>query len=79
MNTEAASKLGLSNQGYYRCPSLGEKQIIFVSEDDLWSVEIQGGVARRLSAGLGKVRSTAVSPDGNWLAFSSTEEGHSEV
>ncbi len=67
------------SEGYYRSPTLSDDQIVFVSEDDLWTVDLEGGVARRLSSGLGKVRSAALSPDGRYLAFSSTEEGHAEV
>lgn len=65
--------------GYYRYPTLSKDQIVFVSEDDLWSVGREGGVARRLSSGLGKTSHPALSPNGEWLAFSSTEEGNTEV
>lgn len=65
--------------GYYRQPTLNRDRIVFVSEDDLWSVPVSGGVAQRLSAGLGKATHPALSYDGQWLAFTSTEEGHSEV
>ena len=69
----------LVHEGYYRYPTLNDSHIIFVSEDDLWTVSAGGGVARRLSSGLGKVKSPQISPDGRWIAFSSTEEGHAEV
>lgn len=65
--------------GYYRSPTLAKETVVFVSEDDLWSVPISGGVARRLSSGLGRVLSPVLSPDGRWLAFNSTEEGRAEV
>jgi tricorn protease len=67
------------DSGYYRFPTLSGEQIVFVSEDDLWTVATGGGIARRLSSGLGKVKAPALSPDGRWLAFNSTEEGHAEV
>ena len=66
-------------RGYYRYPTLAGDQVVFVSEDDLWTVDVDGGIARRLTSGLGKVTSPALSHDGRWLAFTSTEEGHSEV
>lgn len=65
--------------GYYRFPTVSGNQIVFVSEDDLWTVPTSGGLARRLSSGLGKTRWPALSHDGRWIAFSSTEEGHAEV
>lgn len=65
--------------GYYRFPTLRNGQVVFVSEDDLWSVSLDGGVPRRLSSGLGKVMLPSLSPDGEWLAFSSSEEGNTEV
>lgn len=65
--------------GYYRFPTLSDDTIVFVSEDDLWSVPLDGGVARRLTSSLGRVSSPSLSRDGKWLAFSSTEEGHSEI
>ena len=38
-----------------------------------------GGVARRLTAGLGEPSTPCLSPDGKWLAFVSRDEQHPEV
>lgn len=69
--------------GYYRFPTIAGNQIAFVSEDDLWTAPLDGGaarqVARRLTSGLGKISSASLSPDGRYLAFSSSEEGHEEI
>jgi tricorn protease len=65
--------------GYYRFPTVYQNIIVFVSEDDLWTVPRQGGIARRLTSNLGEVNYPAISPDGEWLAFVGREEGRSEV
>jgi tricorn protease len=67
------------SDGYYRFPTIHQDTIVFVSEDDLWSVARQGGVARRLTSNLGEVNYPALSPDGEWLAFVGREEGMPEV
>lgn len=65
--------------GYYRYPAISGNRIVFVSEDDLWRVPVDGGSASRLTSNLGEVSYPAFSPDGEWLAFTGKEEGHSEV
>ncbi len=66
-------------QGYYRWPTIHGDNVVFGSEDDLWSVPVAGGTARRLTANLGVVSHPFLSPDGNTLALSAREEGHLEV
>ncbi|MEM7034510.1 MAG: S41 family peptidase, partial [Chloroflexota bacterium] len=65
--------------GYYRYPTIHKDTIVFVSEDDLWTVPSDGGIARRLTANLGEISWPSLSPDGNQLAFIGREEGESEV
>lgn len=67
------------SKGYYRHPTVHGDRIVFVSEDDLWSVSIDGGSAVRLTANAGEVSSPHFSEDGKLLAFIGHEEGHSEV
>ena len=69
----------MSDSGYYRFPAISGDLVYFTSEDDLWSVPSRGGIARRLTSGLGSSSHPALSPDGRWLAFSCSEEGVSEV
>ena len=65
--------------GYYRDPTICQDSIVFVCEDDLWTVPVEGGIARRLTSNLGLTGSPSLSPDGEQLAFSGREEGPSEV
>jgi tricorn protease len=70
---------GMSTHGYYRWPTIHDDTVVFVCEDDLWSVAASGGVARRLTANPGSVQSPALSPDGTLLAFVGRDEGPGEV
>ena len=65
--------------GYYREPTISGDRVVFVCEDDLWSVPLEGGIPRRLSANLGAVSRPFLSPDGTQLAFVGHEEGNMEV
>ena len=69
----------MNEQGYLRHPAVRGDTIVFVCDDDLWSVDAQGGIARRLTAGLGEPATPCLSPDGQWLAFVSRDEQHPEV
>ena len=65
--------------GYYRFPTICQDTIVFVCEDDLWTVPIGGGIARRLTSNLGAASSPRLSLNGERLAFAGSEEGPSEV
>lgn len=67
------------NQGYYRYPTIAGDRVVFVCEDDLWSVEAAGGTAHRLTASFGTCTFPRLSPDGGTIAFVSTDEGNPEV
>ncbi|MFO7733140.1 MAG: S41 family peptidase [Candidatus Aminicenantes bacterium] len=71
--------LAAGRTGYYRYPAVHKNTIVFVSEGDLWSVDIGGGPARRLTTHHGLETSPAISPDGSTLAFSAQYEGPTEV
>ncbi|CAN5843166.1 S41 family peptidase [soil metagenome] len=67
------------NNGYYRHPSVLEDRVVFVSEDDLWDVSIEGGEARRLTANPGPSSYPVISGDGSRIAYSGRDEGMTEV
>ena len=70
---------GSDRVGYYRQPTVFEDRVVFVSEDDLWEVSLDGGVTRRLTSGKGSASHPVFSPDGSKIAFTATEEGTPEV
>jgi tricorn protease len=65
--------------GYLRQPTLFQDTVIFVCDDDLWSVSTSGGAARRLTAGSGEVSTPVLSRDGRFVAYVSRDEHHPEV
>jgi tricorn protease len=69
----------LSLPAYLRMPTVSGDRLAFVCDDDLWSVDAGGGVARRLSDGLGEPAWPSLSPDGRWLAYTGRDEHHAEV
>ena len=65
--------------GYYRYPTLNNDTIIFVCEDDLWTLPAAGGLARRLTSNLGEITSPFFSPSGSQVAFVGRDDGQPEV
>src|SRR5512136_2778129 len=75
--SQAAAAAG--RNGYYRYPAIHGDTIVFTSEGDLWTVDVKGGPARRLTSHEGMETYPAISPDGLTLAFSAQYEGPTEV
>ena len=69
----------LMDEGYYRYPTIAADRLVFVCEDDLWSVPAAGGAATRLTATPGVCMLPRLSPDGSRIAFIATDEGHPEL
>jgi tricorn protease len=70
---------GAKRPGYYREPAVHGDTLIFTSEGDLWSVNIEGGAAHRLTSAPGQERFSTISPDGKTVAFYAQYEGPGEV
>ena len=68
-----------STNSYYRFPTLRGNTLVFAAEGDLWIVDSQGGMARRLTTHPGEETNPAISPDGKVLAFSASYEGPTEL
>ncbi len=64
---------------YLSQPTVSKNNIAFISEDDLWLVEKDGGNATRLTNTTGVCSQPMFSPDGTKIAYSSLDEGHKEV
>lgn len=60
-------------------PTLSADKIVFVYGNDLWSVSRDGGLAQRLTAGVGAKTMPAFSPDGSQIAFSGNFDGNIDV
>ena len=75
----AGAGLSAGRNGYYRFPALHNDTVVFTSEGDLWSVDLKGGMAVRLTTHPGSETNPAISPDGTTLAFSAQYEGPTEV
>ena len=67
------------DRGYLRFPTVHGDRVVFSAEDDLWTVGIEGGVARRLTAGLGPASGPRFTPDGQTIVFVGHEEGESDL
>ena len=64
------------NQGYFTQPTIHNDTIVFISDDDLWTVSKAGGLAQRLTANVGTVSSPRFSPDGKRIAYLANDRGH---
>lgn len=67
------------HRGYYTAPAIHGDTLIFTSEDDLWTVGAQGGIAHRLTSDPGSETHAVISPDGKTVAFSGDSEGPTDV
>lgn len=60
-------------------PSADRNQVVFTYGDDIWSAPRAGGDARPLTTGPGVKQTPMLSPDGNWIAYSGSYDGNTDV
>ena len=64
---------------YLRSPHTVGDAVVFVLDDDVWTVPLAGGVATRLTADHAPVSRPRLSPDGSRVAWASRRDGAPEV
>ncbi len=85
LTTAALATLALSQVGgpvemrLMRFPTVHESTVVFTYAGDLWSADLAGGTARRLTTHVGSEQFASFSPDGKWLAFTGTYDGNPDV
>ncbi|MFV0141756.1 S41 family peptidase [Empedobacter falsenii] len=78
----AISQVSAQEKVYFTStPSLSPdaKTVYFSYDGDIWSTDINGGNASRITALEGEEINPRVSPDGKWLAFSSNQYGNYDI
>src|SRR5215831_19585985 len=64
---------------FFQKPAMSKTDIVFSYAGDLWRVLRDGGVATRLTSGVGFETEAAFSPDGKTLAFTGEYDGNIDV
>ena len=62
-----------------RTPSVSSTQIAFAYANNIWTVDKNGGAARRITSFQGTTENPEFSPDGKLIAFSATYAGNEDV
>jgi tricorn protease len=62
-----------------RFPDVSADNIVFVYAGDLWTVPLEGGIARKLTSAKGQEMFPKFSPDGKTIAFSGNYDGNIDV
>jgi tricorn protease len=75
----AAGALAADKPLLLQQPTLSRTQIVFALAGDLWMVGREGGVAERLTTGVGDERNPYFSPDGSLVAFTGEYDGNTDI
>lgn len=71
--------LAIDDARMLRFPDINKDLTVFVYAGDIWSVNSNGGEAKRLTSHLGFELFPKISPDGKWIAFSGEYAGTRQV
>ena len=63
----------------FRFPAIYDSQIVFTYAGDLYTVSVNGGIARKLTTHSGYEMFPRFSPDGKYIAFTAQYDGNTEV
>ncbi|MCL2489398.1 MAG: PDZ domain-containing protein [Propionibacteriaceae bacterium] len=69
----------MSNQVYCRFPDIHGDEVVFVADDDIWLVSVDGGRAQRLTADHAPAANPRFSPDGKKIAWTTGVNGEPDV
>ena len=76
---EPAGARAATKPHIFQHPALSKDLIAFGYAGDLWTVPREGGVARRLTIGVGIETDPVFSPDGSTIAFTGDYDGNTDV
>jgi tricorn protease len=76
---EPAGARAATKPHLFQHPALSKDLIAFGYAGDLWTVPRAGGVARRLTTGVGIETDPIFSPDGSMIAFTGDYDGNTDV
>lgn len=73
------TKINAEETKLLRFPTINDNQIVFTYAGDLYTVSLDGGVARKLTNHIGYEMFAKFSPDGKTVAFTGQYDGNTEV
>src|ERR1700739_2290698 len=79
VSVEPAGARAATKPHIYQHPALSKDLIAFGYAGDLWTVPRAGGVATRLTTGVGIETEPVFSPDGSTIAFTGDYDGNNDV
>lgn len=68
-----------ADHAYVRHPAVVGDTVVFVADDDLWVVDLDGGRAHRLTDGRSGASHPVISPDAQQVAFTGRDAQHPEA
>lgn len=77
--TTAALTLRAEEARLLRFPHINGNRIVFSYAGDLYSINTEGGTARKLTSHIGYEMFPRISPDGKYIAFTGQYDGNTEV